>query len=141
MVSTYGSQPHHTYSVWLTPKVMMEWKTRKCGETQDPRGWKHQGDCKRIRCVGMPAVHSDIYLCVLFCLKAPTNNTTAETGFLLLHHTRIVVGASLSEPHTSESNGGFFIYIYLPCVFRKCKLNSFNPKHCARRSVRAKYPK
>ena len=47
------------------------------------------------------------------------------------------IGASLSEPHTSESNGGFFIYIYiiyLSCVFRKCKLNSFNPKHCARRS-------
>ena len=22
-------------------------------------------------------------------------------------------GASLSEPHTSESNGGFFIYIYI----------------------------
>ena len=45
-----------------------------------------------------------------------------------------IVGASLSEPHTSESNGGFFIYIlyiiiiiYLPYVFRKCKFNSFNP--------------
>ena len=25
---------------------------------------------------------------------------------------RILIGASLSEPHTSESNGGFFIYIY-----------------------------
>ena len=47
----------------------------------------------------------------------------------------ILIGASLSEPHTSESNSGFFIYIYiyiyLPYVFRKCKLNSFNPKHCA----------
>ena len=24
-----------------------------------------------------------------------------------------IVGASLSEPHTSESNSGFFIYIYI----------------------------
>ena len=61
---------------------------------------------------------------------------------------QLFVGASLSEPHTSESNGGFFIffiyiyiYIYLLYVFRKCKLNSFNPKHCARRSMRAKYRK
>ena len=33
------------------------------------------------------------------------------------------------------------IYIYLsavPTSFRKCRLSSFNPKHCARRSVRAK---
>ena len=32
---------------------------------------------------------------------------------------RSVIGASLSEPHTSESDGGFFIYylyIYLPYV-------------------------
>ena len=35
----------------------------------------------------------------------------------------VIIGASLSEPHTSESNGGFFIYIlyiiiiiYLPYV-------------------------
>ena len=26
---------------------------------------------------------------------------------------RVVIGASLSEPHTSESNSGFFIYIYI----------------------------
>ena len=59
---------------------------------------------------------------------------------------QMLIGASLSEPHTSESNGGFFIYyyyiyIYLSAVrksFRKCRLSSFNPKHCARRSVRAK---
>ena len=25
----------------------------------------------------------------------------------------MIIGASLSEPHTSESNGGFFIYIYI----------------------------
>ena len=24
-----------------------------------------------------------------------------------------IIGASLSEPHTSESNGGFIIYIYI----------------------------
>ena len=64
------------------------------------------------------------------------------------HDVRQIIGASLSEPHTSESNGGFFIYyyyyyiyIYLSAVrtsFRKCRLSSFNPKHCARRSVRAK---
>ena len=35
----------------------------------------------------------------------------------------VIIGASLSEPHTSESNGGFFIYyiyiyIYLPYVRR-----------------------
>ena len=28
-------------------------------------------------------------------------------------HTLTVIGASLSEPHTSESNGRFFIYIYI----------------------------
>ena len=42
----------------------------------------------------------------------------------------ILIGASLSEPHTSESNGGVFIYILYICrtyVFRKCKFNSFNP--------------
>ena len=33
-----------------------------------------------------------------------------------------------------------YIYIYLPYVFRKCKLNSFNPKHCARRSVLVSSP-
>ena len=35
-------------------------------------------------------------------------------------------GASLSEPHTSELNGGFFIYIYYVSAvrtsFRKCRL-------------------
>ena len=57
---------------------------------------------------------------------------------------KVLIGASLSEPHTSESNGGFFIYyyyyyyyiyIYLSAVrtsFRKCRLSSFNPKHCTR---------
>ena len=61
----------------------------------------------------------NLTLCSLYCLST-------------------IIGASLSEPHTSESNSGFFIYyiyIYLPYVFRKCKLNSFNLKHCARRSV------
>ena len=31
---------------------------------------------------------------------------------------KCIIGASLSEPHTSEPNGGFFIYIiiYLPYV-------------------------
>ena len=53
----------HTHSVWLAPKVMMEWITWKWGETQDPGGWKYQGDCKEVRCVAMPAVHSDIYVC------------------------------------------------------------------------------
>ena len=50
-----------------------------------------------------------------------------------------LIGASLSEPYTSESNGGFFIYyyiyIYLFAVrmsFRKGRLSSFNPKHCTR---------
>ena len=29
-----------------------------------------------------------------------------------------IIGASLSEPHTSESNGGFFIYIYIYiCIY------------------------
>ena len=61
----------------------------------------------------------NLTLCSLYCLST-------------------IIGASLSEPHTSESNSGFFIYyiyIYLPYVFCKCKLNSFNLKHCARRSV------
>ena len=40
----------------------------------------------------------------------------------------MVIGASLSEPHTSEFNGGIFIYIYIYIYiicrtsFRKCKL-------------------
>ena len=58
----------------------------------------------------------------------------------------VVIGASLSEPHTSESNGRFFIYyfIYISAVrtlFHKCKLNFFNPKHCSRQSVWAEYRK
>ena len=28
-----------------------------------------------------------------------------------------MIGASLSEPHTSESNGGFFIYIYIYIIY------------------------
>ena len=44
-----------------------------------------------------------------------------------------LIGASLSEPHTSESNGRFlYIIIYLSYVV------PFNPKHCAHRSVQAK---
>jgi len=56
--------------------------------------------------------------------------------------TKTVFGASLSEPHTSESNGGFFMYyiIYLSAVrtFRKCMLSSINPKYCVHWSVQAK---
>ena len=38
-------------------------------------------------------------------------------------HSPIVIGASLSEPHISESNCGFSIYIYIHRTsFRKCKL-------------------
>ena len=40
-----------------------------------------------------------------------------------------IIGASLSEPHTNELNGGFFIYyIFISAVrmsFRKCKLTLF----------------
>ena len=40
-----------------------------------------------------------------------------------------IIGVSLSEPHTNELNGGFFIYyIYISAVcmsFRKCKLTLF----------------
>ena len=45
--------------------------------------------------------------------------------------TNVIIRASLCEPHTSELNGGFFIfiyiYIYLPYVRRsvKCKLTLF----------------
>ena len=39
--------------------------------------------------------------CDVFMLRLHTIKTTR------------VIGASLSEPHTSESNGGFFIYIYI----------------------------
>ena len=28
-----------------------------------------------------------------------------------------MIGASLSEPHTSESNGEFFIYIYIYIIY------------------------
>ena len=50
-----------------------------------------------------------------------------------LHTFDVVIGASLSEPHTSESNGGFFIYIYSPYVVPEMQVDSFNPKCCARR--------
>ena len=30
-----------------------------------------------------------------------------------VEHDYTLIGASLSEPHTSESNGGIFIYIYI----------------------------
>ena len=47
-------------------------------------------------------------VCDVFMLRLHTIKTTR------------VIGASLSEPHTSESNSGFFIYIlyiiYLPYV-------------------------
>ena len=40
-----------------------------------------------------------------------------------------IIGASLSEPHTSELNGGFFIYISaVRTSFRKCKLTLFYPE-------------
>ena len=57
-----------------------------------------------------------------------------------------LIGASLSEPHTSVLNGGFsyiIIIIYLPYVCRSINASwhSFNPKHCARRSMQAKYRK
>ena len=46
---------------------------------------------------------------------------------------KLTIGVSLSE-HTSELNGGFFIYIWYIChtSFCKCKLTllSFNPKDC-----------
>ena len=63
-----------------------------------------------------------------------------ESDYLTQCSLNNLIGASLSEPHTSESNGGFFIYYIFICrtSFRKCRLSSFNPKHCARRSVRAK---
>ena len=60
----------HKHSVWLATKVMMEWITWKCGETQNPGGWKHQGDYKEVRCVGMPAAHSDIYVCCRCSLQS-----------------------------------------------------------------------
>ena len=41
----------------------------------------------------------------------------------LIHYTvpYNVIGASLSEPHTSESNGGFFIYIYIYIYLFICR--------------------
>ena len=37
--------------------------------------------------------------------------------FVSLHTPTLLVGASLSEPHTSESNGGFFIYYYILLLY------------------------
>ena len=37
-----------------------------------------------------------------------------------------IIGASLSEPHTSESNGGFFIYIYIYIYIYICRAYSVN---------------
>jgi len=77
-------------------------------------------------------------------------NYAEETGhksIIELLKVSHLIGASLSEPHTSELNGVFFIficvYIYLPYIRRSVNANwhSFNPKNCAYQSVRAKYRK
>ena len=34
---------------------------------------------------------------------------------------KAIIGASLSEPHTSESNGGFFIYTRLKKALKRFK--------------------
>ena len=49
---------------------------------------------------------------------APTGSSARDRASTKTHfesrlHVDLVIGASLSEPHTSESNGGFFIYIYI----------------------------
>ena len=49
-----------------------------------------------------------------------------RSNFRILSHDD-AIGANLSEPHTSESNDGFFIYyyiyIYLPYVRRSVNAN------------------
>ena len=39
---------------------------------------------------------------------------------------RSIIGASLSEPHTSESNVGFFIYIYIIYYISAVRTYSIN---------------
>ena len=66
----------------------------------------------------------------LFVFCASSNTRVSHFSQLVVP-TRLA-GASLREPHTSELNGGFFIYIYISPVrmsFRKSKLTLFNPKH------------
>ena len=41
--------------------------------------------------------------------SSPANPVLAGPVFMVIFG----IGASLSEPHTSESNGGIFIFIYI----------------------------
>ena len=56
---------------------------------------------------------------------------------ILFYSCYLIIGASLSEPHTSEFNGAIFIYIYIYISVVRRSVNasshSFNPKHCTRR--------
>ena len=79
-------------------------------------------------------MHSLCAVILYFTGKALATNSSMPQA--LLAHARptmfyipLVIGASLSEPHTSESNGGFFILSAVCTSFRKRKLSSFNPKH------------
>ena len=67
------------------------------------------------------------------CLVAKGSKNVQDLVYILtcrnfwcqcMHWLFNIIGASLSEPHTSESNGGIFIYILYICrtSFRKCKL-------------------
>ena len=65
----------------------------------------------------------------LLLIKTNTGNSTTLIEFPGAHTLLgkpMVIGASLSEPHTSESNGVIFIYIYILYICRtsfcKCKL-------------------
>ena len=50
-----------------------------------------------------------MYIC--HCLQVQAGAEAAAKKW------RGLIGASLSEPHTGESNGGFFIYIYIYIIY------------------------
>ena len=82
----------------------------------------------------------DLENCNLMCTYTVTHPCRipqlAQARPMMLCIYTSIIGASLSEPHTSERTLDFsyiYIYIYIllyicrTYVFRKCKFNSFNP--------------
>ena len=54
----------------------------------------------------------------------PDRTAFALLMLCCLGNVTVIIGASLSEPHTSESNGGIFIYYILSVVRRSVNASS-----------------
>ena len=80
-------------------------------------------------------LHFDLESCNLMCTYTVVTHpchipplAQARPMMLCIYTSLVYIsaifGASLSEPHTSESNGGFFIYIYI--LLYICHMYSVN---------------